>query len=316
MARVVVAGAINWDINLHVENFAKVGEEIPVSRITRVPGGKAANVAVAAARILGPSQVSLIGALGKDFIAEAQIEILTKEGVDTSGVKTVDGESGQAYIVIDREGRNMIHTLFGANLEVKPEDLLDSNCRRLIDESSLITIMDPPLETVFKTVDLAKERDKPVLWDPGVRCSLGVEKLESALSLIEYLVVNEVEVGNLAETADLSKAISILLHVNQDLRIIVKLGSEGCLMATREGIVRIPGVPLSSFGMTVVNTVGCGDTFLGVLSASLVSGLEVLEALKRANLAGAFKATRPNTRGSPTIEELSEFAEKVAIRLG
>jgi len=62
----------------------------------------------------------------------------------------------------------------------------------------------------------------------------------------------------------------------------------------------------------VVNTVGCGDAFLGVLSASLVSGFEVLEALKRANLAGAFKATHPETRGSPTERELKEFTQKVA----
>jgi len=312
MAKVLVIGAINWDINLHVERFAKVGEEIPVSRITRVPGGKAANVAVAAARILGPNRVSLIGALGNDSIAEAQIEILTKEGVDTSSVKIVDGESGQAYIVIDSDGRNMIHTLFGANLEIAPEDLLESKRRRLIDESSLITIMDPPLETVFKMAELGRARDRTVLWDPGVRSSLGVERLKRVLELIQYLVVNEVEVGNLAGTTDSSKAISSLLEVNESLRLIVKLGSEGCLMATGDGSIKIPGVPLGRFGMRVVNTVGCGDAFLGVLSASLVSGFEVLEALKRANLAGAFKATRPETRGSPTERELKEFAQKMA----
>jgi sugar/nucleoside kinase (ribokinase family) len=83
-------------------------------------------------------------------------------------------------------------------------------------------------------------------------------------------------------------------------------------MATRDGTIRIHGVSLSSLGMRVVNTVGCGDAFLGVLSASLVSGFEVSEALKRANLAGAFKATRPETRGSPTGRELEEFAQKVA----
>jgi len=312
MAKVLVAGAINWDINLHVENFARVGEEIPVSGITRVPGGKAANVAVAAARILGPDQVSLIGALGKDSIAKAQLDILTQEGVDVSSLKIVEGESGQAYIVIDGEGRNMILTLFGANLEMTPEDLLDSNRRRLIDESSLIIIMDPPLETVFKMVELARMRETPALWDPGVRCRLGVERLKKALDLVQYLIVNEVEVGNLAGTTDFSKAITRLLQVNEDLRIVVKLGSEGCLMATRDGTTRIPGVPLRSIGMRVMNTVGCGDAFLGVLSASMVSGFEFLEALNRANLAGALKATRPDTRGSPTWKELAEFAQKVA----
>jgi len=51
MTRMVVLRAVNWDINLHVESFAKVGEEIPVSKITRIPGGKAANVAAARTRM-------------------------------------------------------------------------------------------------------------------------------------------------------------------------------------------------------------------------------------------------------------------------
>ena len=47
-----VIGALNWDINLFVKHIPKPGEEVVVTRIDRVPGGKGGNVAVAAARIL------------------------------------------------------------------------------------------------------------------------------------------------------------------------------------------------------------------------------------------------------------------------
>ena len=58
MVKVVVVGTINWDINLFVKRFAAVGEEVPVERVERVPGGKGANVAVAAARLLGRGEAA------------------------------------------------------------------------------------------------------------------------------------------------------------------------------------------------------------------------------------------------------------------
>jgi len=102
-----VAGAINWDINLFVERgFQKLARRFRLRKSRVYPGGKAANVAVASARILSPGQTILIGCLGKDSIAEQQIEILRSEGVVVSGIKfSEDVESGQAYIIIDKDGR-------------------------------------------------------------------------------------------------------------------------------------------------------------------------------------------------------------------
>src|SRR5512136_3229263 len=103
----------------------RVGEEVPVREIQRVSGGTAANVAVAAARLLGKKRVAFIGALGKDEVADKQRSILWDEGVDDSGLLFVQGEeSGQAYISIGRDGENEIHTYFGANLK------LDGTCLR------------------------------------------------------------------------------------------------------------------------------------------------------------------------------------------
>ncbi len=65
---VVSTGAINWDVNLFVDTLNPGGVEIPVNRLTRVPGGKAANVAVASSRLLGKNRAGILGAVGKDEI--------------------------------------------------------------------------------------------------------------------------------------------------------------------------------------------------------------------------------------------------------
>ena len=84
MPQILVCGAINWDTTLFVENFPNPGEEVRATKVISVPGGKAANMAVAGAKILGTNNVGIIGMLGEDSIAENQIKILQNEGIDTS----------------------------------------------------------------------------------------------------------------------------------------------------------------------------------------------------------------------------------------
>jgi len=69
-----------------MDRLPRIGEEVPVHDIQRVSGGTAANVSVAAARILGQGKVAFIGALGDDEIAKTQLSILEEEGVVSSGV--------------------------------------------------------------------------------------------------------------------------------------------------------------------------------------------------------------------------------------
>jgi len=308
LVKICVAGAINWDINLFVERFPEIGEEVPVKQITRVPGGKAANVAVASARILGSGQAALIGCLGRDTIADHQIRILEDEGVVVSGIKlSRDTESGQAYIIIDRDGRNVINTLFGANLKLLPEDLQSSEILNLLLESSIVTLIDPPIETIESAALLANEQNKTVVWDAGVRSVLGIERLGTVLKSLDYLVINQVEVKNLTGEKNPPEAWERLSKVNERLRLIVKLGERGCSLIGSDTVMTVPAVDLKELGLRVVNTVGCGDAFLGVFVAYKSQGLEDEKALERANLAGALKAAKPQTRGSPAREELERY---------
>lgn len=310
MVKICVAGAINWDINLFVERFPEIGEEVPVKQITRVPGGKAANVAVASARILGPEQAALIGCLGRDSIADQQIKILKDEGVVVSGIRSSrEAESGQAYIIIDRDGRNIINTLFGANLKLLPEDLHSPSISNLLLKSAIVTLIDPPIETIKSAASLAKEQNKMVVWDAGVRSVGGIEKLETVLKSLDYLVINQVEVKNLTGEEDPSKAWARISEVSKRLKLVVKLGERGCSLVSSGKVMKVPAVDLEELGLRVVNTVGCGDAFLGVFAAYKSQGLEDEEALERANLAGALKATKSETRGSPTKAELERYLE-------
>jgi ribokinase len=308
---VITIGAVNWDINMWVDNFPALGEEVPVKKITRVPGGKAANVAVAAARVTEKNRVSLFGALGDDDIAKTQIRILLSEGVDTSHIKFVHGvESGQAYITIDKKGSNFIETLFAANHEFLPDDLLQPSRLAAINQSKVIAISDPVIPTAEKVAVLGGKKGATILYDAGTRLDVGFKKLEGVLSHTAILVLNSVESKRVAGSTDPSEVRGILKKYDLDIGVIVKLGEKGCAYTGRnDETLVLPALPLERLSLKVVNTVGCGDAFLGVLAASLSQGFSEAQALKRANVAGGLKATRAETRGSPYKKELESYLE-------
>jgi len=312
MTKVVASGAINIDINLFVERFPKTGEEVPVARLERVYGGKGANVAVSAARYLGRQEVALLGCVGDDEIGKLQVKELEKEGVDTRFIKKVSGvESGQAYIVIDSNGRNVIHTLFGANIKISAADIEEKPRAEIVKNSEVVVVIDPPLEAVRRLQQVAKSTGKTVAWDPATLCTLGMKKLGEEIKQADYILLNEVEVENLTGRSNAVEASRKLASVNKNLRVIVKKGAEGCTLVSGESTIEIRGIALEKMGMNVVNTVGAGDAFLGVFAAAKATGRDDETALKLANAAGAFKCTRPETRGSPTRVELEKFVARV-----
>jgi ribokinase len=308
LVRTVVIGAVNWDITLFVKRFPSSGEEIIVKRIARVPGGKAGNTAVAAARLLGPSQVAIFGGIGNDSIGNEHVKIFEAEGVVTSGLKLYDdAESGQAYITVDEDGENIIFKHPGANNLITPQDLDDPVRRRLIDGASVMAIMDPPFETAVKLAEMAKRVGKVVAWDPGVNSELGLENVEHLVRNVDYLIANEHEIENLTGMQKPEAAAERLSSANKRMKPVVKLGGKGCAMYSGGKKDELPKLDLTRVGLTVMNTVGCGDAFLGAFIAALTEGLSDHDALRWGNCAGGLKATRLETRGSPDRPTLLKY---------
>ena len=311
MVDLVSVGAINWDITLYVDRFVGPGEEMFVRRIKRVPGGTAANIAVAAARILGRDRVAFIGALGDDEIAKIQVEILKREGIDHSGIKFVRGmESGQAYILVDKEGRNIIYTFLEIKKQLRPEDMDDDVRRTLIEEAKGVIVTDPPIETAKRIFEIAKKSNVITFWDPGIFIHEGFEKLRDVLPLVDYFILNHHEFKELLGTNDPTEVYNILSKYNNQIRVVIKMGSKGSAVSSSSGVTFVRAVPLDKLGLKVVNTVGCGDAFIGAFVSAKILGHDDKTALKWGNAGGAFKATQEETRGSPTMEQLKMMLEK------
>src|SRR5439155_466686 len=81
--RLTVVGSINLDFVVQAERLPRPGETLSGARFLRVPGGKGANQAVAAARL--GARVSMVGAVGRDEHAEAALAGVNRLGLEARG---------------------------------------------------------------------------------------------------------------------------------------------------------------------------------------------------------------------------------------
>src|SRR3990170_4790648 len=105
------------DLIVETPRPAGPGETREGTRFYTTPGGKGANQAVAAARILGPrAAVTMVRRAGRDPYGDELIASLQAAGVDTKYVRRdPTHNSGVALILIDAQGENYVNAVYGAN---------------------------------------------------------------------------------------------------------------------------------------------------------------------------------------------------------
>jgi ribokinase len=115
---VAVVGSVNLDLVARCERLPRPGETVSGATFERIPGGKGANQALAAARL--GAEVTLVCAVGTDSFADEALSLL--EGITVSATR-VAAATGIALILVDGEGENQIVVAPGANAllgEVEP----------------------------------------------------------------------------------------------------------------------------------------------------------------------------------------------------
>jgi ribokinase len=112
-----VVGSINLDLVARVERLPRAGETVAADAFERIPGGKGANQAVAAARL--GATVRMAGAVGSDSFAPEALAGLEAAGVELQVER--GGVTGIALILVTASGENQIVVVPGANATVTPQ---------------------------------------------------------------------------------------------------------------------------------------------------------------------------------------------------
>jgi sugar/nucleoside kinase (ribokinase family) len=140
--------------------------------------------------------------------------------------------------------------------------------------------------------------------DPGpLVAQIPPEVLDPVLARCDWLSCNAREAALLTGVTA-REAVPLLLARAARANVIVRLGPDGCLLATRDEDAsdHIPAPAVHA-----VDSTGAGDAHAGVFLAALADGLSPAEAARRANAAAALAVTRPGPATSPTRAELDAW---------
>jgi ribokinase len=276
---VTVVGSVNLDLVAALPRLPKPGETLTATGLTRVPGGKGANQALAACRLGLP--VRLIAAVGADPEADTALHVLSQEGVELNRLQRVTMPTGLALIAVDTAGETTIVVIPGANAElhVEGEDVIGAD--------AVLTVLEVPEHAVTAA---ARHATGLFVLNAAPARPVPPEVLRRA----DLVVVNSAEHAALPGL-DAARAVA------------VTYGARGAVLF-RDGIEVATAAPPP---VRVVDGTAAGDAFVGAAVAGLLSGLRDTDMLVRACAAGALAATRSGAQPSlPTAAEIDEVLNR------
>lgn len=296
--RLHVIGSLMIDRVVRVAALPKPGETVTALSAAVYPGGKGANQAVAAARC--GARVRMLGrtSIEGNFI----VRELDAAGIDTRCVMTDDRMAGFASVMVADDGMNAIVIAPESNGRID-DDAIDAFLASA--ERGNLLLMQNECSGLKHAVTRAREVGlKP--WLNAAPMGDAVRQID--LGALACLLVNEHELAALTDLGEPEAALDRLANAWPKLDIVVTLGAAGW-------IARVDGALLSGRAMPVeaIDTVGCGDAFVGALAALRSAGMPWIDALARANAAGALAATVAGAIPSiPTLEAIEALIRRRA----
>jgi ribokinase len=295
---VVVVGSANLDLVVDVAHVPLVGETVLGGDLVRIPGGKGANQAVAAAR-LGRS-VAMVGRVGDDEGGDILRAALDGDGVDTRALlSTPNTPNGVALIAVDADGDNAIVVSPGANARLTAADI-EAAGDAVRSAQVVLLQLEVPIDAVAMAATLATGT---VILNPAPAPAGPLPS--ELLRAVDVLVPNQTELATLAGhdgPVDTTIAARLARTLPADA-VIVTLGADGAMVVTPDDAVHVPAPTV-----TPVDSTAAGDSFCGALADALVRGLNLVEATEWAVRVGAATTQRPGAQPSlPTAAEVEQL---------
>lgn len=263
--KICVLGSINMDVSLNVSNLPKTGETIFSSSPQKVfsPGGKGFNQALTAVKT--GSEVSFIGAVGDDDNAKNIVDIMQKEGIDSKWVQTFENAAtGEAFIVIQEDGKNFIVVNEGANSLVH-NGQIQTATSEFSEYDIFLSQFEVPIDTIKNFFEKAKELGKLTILNPAPAQAIP----DDLLANTDILIPNETEMEHITGCStksldEIKKGAEKLLEKGVKL-LIVTLGKAGVAVITKNDCIQIA----ANNEVTAVDSTGAGDSFIGALSNAI-----------------------------------------------
>ena len=307
MPRIVIIGALVYDMVFDVPDWVQPNRAVHASGLTISPGGKGLNQAAAASR-LGAETVRLVGCVGADIFGAEMVAALQQVGVDTAHIEVhPDARTSIAAIIVReqlpgfigapdasrRVSRSQIHA---ATADLRPGDVL-------------LVGFEVPQPLVAYALQLGRDAGAITVVNPAPFFTRDAFTI-NYLPLIDLLIPNMLEAQLLmeSESEDVDQLGCGLLERGVG-RVVLTLGEAGSVLYEPGGNIVQPAFPVEA-----VDTTGASDAFVGALCVGLAQAWPPRRALQFASAAAGLACTKPGTMTSlPDRSEVEALLAKAQL---
>lgn len=300
----------------------------PMERIRLSTGGDALNEATVAARL--GCKTALVTLLGRDDMAAIIRSHCDREGVRLLGPQAPEMDTGLNVVLVDETGERRFLTNANSTLrrlslthilpvlETEEYAAARAVCLASLFVSPALTLTDT--EALFRRV----KADGKLLCADTTRPKHGETAADAAGALkhLDWFFPNLEEALRLTK-ADSPRAAAETLLSAGVRHVALKLGGEGCLLASRETDFGedspssthfrvVPAVP----GVHCVDATGAGDTFAASFQCALLAGEPPVRCAAYANAVASLCVEQPGaTSAALAPDEIARRRDAVLARL-
>ena len=280
------------DLISYVPRFPQMGETLHGTEFRMGYGGKGANQAIMAAKL--GSKVVMVSKVGDESFGAGTLENFKKNGVSTNFVyKSKEEFSGVAPIFVTPKGENSIVIVSGSNNKLTAMEI-EKASNEIKQSSYLICQLEIEVELSLIALRLAKKLGVSTILNPApARSSLP----EEIYKLTDIFCPNESEAELLT-----GKKINSMTDIEEMAKqfvtagaksVIITLGENGCYVLSN-GV----GKHISANKVSVVDSTGAGDAFVGALAHFLDLGIDIFESSERASAVATISVQGKGTQSS------------------
>jgi len=268
---VVSIGTVCIDDYIKSSEWPKLGDKALAEFKGYQVGGMPYNAAcVISSTGIKTYMLDTIGLEFRDLI----LEDLQKHNIDSS-LCIYDDHKTMRTIIVNVRGERVIFVL---DEDKKPELYITSEQLRILKKAKYIYTNIPEMNRIVDSKNLVK-----ILRKENVKIFYDIEQtmLKDEYSLEYFMENSDILSFNIEGYKKLINKKSeefIERLIDKDIIILITKGDQGCELLTKDYRINIEGKETK-----VVDTTGAGDTFNGIFISSLIKGLDIKDAVKKAN---------------------------------
>nr|GMD13922.1 probable fructokinase-4 [Ipomoea batatas] len=292
--------------------------------------GGNSNVAIAAAR-LGLC-CTTIGHVGNDVYGRFFLYVLHSEGISMVGMNEpsddVDSSSAAyetllCWVLVDPLQRHGFCSRadFSEDPVYSWMTKLSAEVKMAIKRSKILFCngydfdeLSPSL--LESALDFAVEAETSIFFDPGPRVTLVSGRPEEQRAVDKFFKMSDVLLLTSEEAESLTGIENPIMAGQELLKkgarlkwVIVKMGAKGSILITKSSITCAPG-----FKVDVIDTVGCGDSFVAAVAFGFIHNVPLVYTLTLANAVGGATAMGCGAgRNVATLEQVKELMRRSDI---